>query len=136
MEFQIREYKNYNRQEILALYQIAGWSNYTSDPDMLEEAYRHSLKIYAAYIEEKLIGVIRVTGDGYSVIVIQDILVFPEYQRQGIGRALIRKILEEYQSVYQKILLTDNTPKTIQFYRSMGFSAVEDIECRALIKMW
>ena len=87
MEFQIREYKNYNRQEILALYQSAGWSNYTSDPDMLEEAYRHSLKIYAAYIEEKLIGVIRVTGDGYSVIVIQDILVFPEYQRQGIGRA-------------------------------------------------
>ena len=35
---------------------------------MLEEAYRHSLKIYAAYVEEKLIGVIRVTGDGYSVI--------------------------------------------------------------------
>lgn len=79
MEFQIREYKNYNKQEILALYQSAGWSNYTSDPDMLEEAYRHSLKIYAAYVEEKLIGVIPVTGDGYSVIAIQDILVFPEY---------------------------------------------------------
>ena len=96
--------------------------------------FEHSLKIYSAYIDNKVIGIIRIVGDGYSVILIQDILVYPEYQRKGIGTALLQHILEEYKNVYQKHLLTDNTPKTIQFYKSLGFVMDTDIECRTFSK--
>lgn len=30
----------------------------------------------------------------------EDILVYPEYQRNGIGTALLQKILDEYKNVY------------------------------------
>ena len=38
---------------------------------------------------------VRVVGDGASVILIQDLLVHPEYQRKGIGDQLMRAVLEK-----------------------------------------
>lgn len=98
--------------------------------------YENSLKIYAAYMNDKMAGIIRVVGDGFSVVFIQDLLVYPEYQRKGIGKALLEKILSEYKDVYQKHLLTDNTEKTIQFYKSIGFTMDTDMGCRAFSKIF
>ncbi len=134
MDYNIKEYCEYNEQEILPLYESVGWINYTKKPKMLKGAYNHSLKSYAAYTEEKLIGVIRVVGDGYSVVFIQDLLVYPEYQRQGIGAALLQRVMQEYQKVYQLHLFTENTEKTIDFYKSLGFVMDTDINCRAFSK--
>ena len=120
MEFTIKEYNEYHEQEILNLYKSVGWVNYVNHPEMLKNAYESSLKILGAYNGEKLLGIIRVVGDGYSIIYIQDIIVLPEYQHQGIGTALINKMTEIYKNVYQKVLLTDDTDKTIQFYQSVS----------------
>ena len=134
MEFLIKEYNTYNEKEILDLYSSVGWSNYTNRPEMLKNAYEHSLKSYGAYVDDKLAGIIRVVGDGYSVVFIQDLLIYPEYQRKGIGRALLQHVLQEYKDVYQKHLLTENTEKTIAFYKSIGFIMDTDMECRAFSK--
>lgn len=134
MEVFIKEYKEYNESEILKLYQSVGWTNYVNNPEMLKNAYENSLKIYAAYMNDKMAGIIRVVGDGFSVVFIQDLLVYPKYQRKGIGKALLEKILSEYKDVYQKHLLTENTEKTIQFYKSIGFTMDTDINCRAFSK--
>lgn len=136
MQLYIKEYSNYNEEEILTLYNSVGWSNYTSNPSMLAKAYKHSLKILGAYDAEKLVGIIRVVGDGYSIVYIQDIVVFPEYQRKGIGTLLLKKILLEYKNTYQKVLMTDNTEKTIQFYKSAGFMMDTDIDCIAFLKIY
>lgn len=86
------------------------------------------LRQYLEYKEE-LVGIIRVVGDGHSIIYIQDILVLPAYQRKGIGRLLLKNVLEKYSQVYQKVLLTDDQPKTKQFYESMGFRTADKFGC-------
>ena len=134
MDYNVKEYMDYNEQEILSLYESVGWDNYTKNPQMLKEAYLHSLRIYAAYVDNKLVGIVRVVGDGSSVVFVQDLLVYPEYQRQGIGTALLKAIMEEYRGVYQLHLLTDNTEKTVAFYKSLGFVMDTDINCRAFTK--
>ena len=137
MEFSIREYEKYNEEEILDLYAKVGWTNYTDKPDMLKNAYQNSLKIYGAYdTKDNLLGIIRAVGDGHSIVFVQDILILPEYQRLGIGTALMNKLLNEYKYVYQKSLMTDNTERSIQFYKSCGFEMDTDIECRAFIKVY
>lgn len=136
MPFTIKEYSIYNESEILNLYSSVNWSNYTQNPSMLKNAYKHSLKILGAYDADKLVGIIRAVGDGYSIIYIQDIIVLPEYQRKGIGTLLLDKILSEYKNVYQKALMTDNTEKTIQFYKSVGFTMDTDINSRAFLKIY
>ncbi len=134
MNFSIKEYNCYHESEILKLYESVGWTNYTTNPAMLKNAYHNSLKIFGAYDNEKLLGIIRVVGDGYSIVYIQDILVLPEYQRMGIGKALLEKILDEFKNVYQKALMTDNTEKTLGFYKSLGFHMDTEVACRAFIK--
>ena len=132
---EIKEYQTYNEQEIIDLYQSVGWTNYTSCPEMLEEAYKNSLCILGAFEKEKLVGVVRVVGDGISIVFVQDILVLPEYQRQGVGSALMRAILEKYASAYQVELLTDSTEKSKAFYSSVGLAPVGELGCSAYIRM-
>lgn len=136
MDFTIREYTTLIRKELLNLYNSVGWTNYTNNPQMLEKAYKNSLKVLGAYVGEKLVGIIRVVGDGHSVIYIQDILILSEYQHAGIGTALMKEVLEQYKDVYQKVLLTDNIEKNVQFYKSMGFDMDTDMNCRAFLKMY
>lgn len=131
MNVVIKEYGPYREEEILALYRQVGWTNYTDRPDMLKRAFANSLRILGAYENQRLLGLVRVVGDGHSVILIQDLLVLPEYQRQGIGTALVKQILKEYAQVYQTHVLTDNTEKTVQFYKSLGFVMDTDMDCRA-----
>ena len=35
-------------EDVLHLYQAVGWTNYTNQPEMLEQALSHSLAIYVA----------------------------------------------------------------------------------------
>ncbi len=118
-----KQYINYKQEEIIKLYLSVGWINYTERPEMLKEAYSNSLYMIGAYDGDNLIGIIRVVGDGHSIIYIQDIIVQPDYQRRGIGKDLLERVLEKYAHVYQKILLTMNEEKTVKFYESVGFEA-------------
>lgn len=124
---EIREYLQYKETEILHLYSSVGWTAYTDHPETLRKGFENSLLVLAAYEDDQLLGIIRVVGDGYTVVWIQDILVLPEQQGKGIGSALIRKVLERFRHVRQIELATDNTPKTIAFYKSQGFQDL--VEC-------
>ena len=134
MNFIIKKYSDYKKEEVLALYESVGWSNYTNRPDMLSQAFQHSLVIYGAYDQEKLIGLIRMVGDGYSVILFQDILILPQYQGMGVGTTLLNYVLNEYEDVYQKLLFTEQTPETIGFYKSLGFHMDTEFGCCGFMK--
>ncbi len=131
----IREYTDYSGAEITALYTAVGWSAYTEKPDTLREAFRNSMLVLAAWEGEKLTGIIRAVGDGCTVIFIQDLLVLPEYRRRGIGSALLKSVLDRYPRVRQIELVTDNTPGTVAFYRSLGFRELSGINCCGFMKI-
>ena len=121
-------------EAILPLYEAVGWTNYTQNPTMLKEAYKNSLHILAALNEEgKLVGVLRAVGDRASILFIQDILVYPEYQHQGIGTKLLQQTLEKYKNVYQIQLATDDSSKTVSFYESNGFTSLTSLNCVSFI---
>ena len=132
---EIREYRVYQGEEILRLYTSVGWSAYTRQPQVLHQGLENSLLTLAAYEDQTLLGIIRCVGDGYTIVLIQDILVFPEHQRKGIGTALVKAMLERYAHVRQIQLATDNTPKTVAFYRSLGFREMSEIGCCGFMKM-
>ena len=134
MEVILKEYTGYNEEEILGLYASLGWTNYTDKPEMLKNAYLNSLKIYGAYVDDKLVGIIRAVGDGFSVLFIQDLLVHPDFQRNGIGTLLLKRMLKEYENVYQMHLITEDSEKTISFYKSLGFTDNSDVNCKAFSK--
>ena len=65
-------------------------------------------------------------SDAATICYLQDVLVLPDEQRNGIGRALVQAILDRYRTVRQKVLLTDDEPGQRAFYESLGFSETRD----------
>ncbi|EGP70151.1 GNAT family N-acetyltransferase [Streptococcus mitis] len=116
-------------EDVLHLYQAAGWTNYTNQPQMLEQALSHSLVIYLALDGDAVVGLIRLVGDGFSSVLVQDLIVLPSYQRQGIGSALMKEALEDYKDTYQVQLVTEETEKNLGFYRFMGFEILSTYNC-------
>jgi GNAT superfamily N-acetyltransferase len=132
---EIRAYTEYNEAEILGLYASVGWTAYTDDPAALRNGFANSLLTLAAYEEAALAGLIRVVGDGHTIVFVQDILVRPQFQRRGIGSVLLQAVLNRYAGVRQIELLTDDTPETAAFYRSMGFRELTELGCRGFMKI-
>ena len=119
--------------DVLHLYQAVGWTNYTNQPQMLEQSLAHSLAIYVARDGEKIVGLVRLVGDGFSSVFVQDLIVLPSYQRQGIGSDLMKEALGDYKDAYQVQLVTDQTEKTLGFYRSLGFETLSTYDCTGMI---
>jgi len=77
---------DYNR-----LRAAVGWGVY--DRELVERALPPSLYGVCAYESDELVGMARVIGDGGMVYYIQDVIVLPGHQRQGIGTTLMDKIM-------------------------------------------
>ena len=119
--------------DVLHLYQAVGWTNYTNQPQMLEQSLTHSLAIYVARDGEEIVGLVRLVGDGFSSVFVQDLIVLPSYQRQGIGSTLMKQALSDYKDAYQVQLATEETEKTLGFYRSLGFETLSSFQCTGMI---
>ena len=129
----IRKQEIVKLEDVLHLYQAAGWTNYTNQPQMLEQALSHSLVIYLALDGDAVVGLIRLVGDGFSSVLVQDLIVLPNYQCQGIGSALMKEALENFKEAYQVQLATEQTEKNLGFYRSMGFETLSTYDCTGMI---
>ena len=131
----ITEYKSDDETGLLELYNSVGWRGYYGQPERLKQAFAGSLCVLGAYAGTELVGLCRVVGDGITVVFLQDILIKPEFQRQGIGRRLIAAMLHRYRNVRQFHLMTDDLPSTVGFYKAVGFLPAEELHYRAFSRL-
>ena len=129
----IRRQEIVKLEDVFHLYQAVSWTNYTYQPQMLEQALSHSLAIYLAHDGDAVVGLVRLVGAGFSSIFVQDLIVLPSYQRQGIGSDLMKEALGDYKDAYQIQLVTEQTEKTLRFYRSLGFETLSTFDCTGMI---
>lgn len=123
-----------NVEDIRNLYDDANWSSYTNDMTRLMGAINNSLFVISAWDKNKLVGLVRIIGDGITIIYIQDIIILKSYKRNGIGTYLINSVCKEYESVRQKVLLTDDTPESRGFYESLEFSSCDKGQLVSFVK--
>lgn len=115
-------------EEVLRLYEAVGWSAYTRQPDALMEAIRKSTWVITARSGEHLVGLIRTLSDYRAVNYIQDIIVDPAFQGQGIGRALVERIISRFSDARTHILLTDDEDRQHHFYQALGFKDIASLK--------
>ena len=117
--------KNIKIEQLERLYNDVEWYAYTKDLEVLQNAIEQSLEVKSAWNGEELVGLIRIVGDGLTIIYIQDILVLKAYQNQGIATQLMQQVLKKYKNVRQKILLTEEAPDVRHFYEKSGFQSCD-----------
>lgn len=127
--------KNISRKQLGKLYNDVQWYAYTNDLTLLQQAMLQSLDVISVWDGEELVGLIRVVGDGLTIIYIQDILVLSAYQNRGIATQLMQQILKKYKDVRQKVLLTEEAANVRHYYEKNGFQSCDKGSLVAFAKL-
>ena len=82
-------------EQYFSLFETTGWNReYQASPEELMRALANTQFVVAAYDDGKLIGFGRVLTDGVLHAMIYEMIVHPDYQGQGIGTQILRKIVQ------------------------------------------
>jgi ribosomal protein S18 acetylase RimI-like enzyme len=96
-----------------------GWTAYTAEPDALIRGLAAST-VLTVRRHGRLVGLARVISDGETIAYLQDLIVDPDHQRHGIGRALLSEALQHFGHCRQFFLTTGVEDPARAFYASMG----------------
>jgi predicted N-acetyltransferase YhbS len=91
------------------------------DVPRIEEMLKHANLICTAWDGDKLVGVARSVTDFAYCCYLSDLAVDETYQRQGIGKELIRCTQSRLHPRASLILLA--APKAVSYYPRIGFNA-------------
>lgn len=114
--------------EVIELYAANGWSS-ASKPKQLLSALRGSHSFATARVDARLVGLVNAISDGSLVAYFPHMLVHPDWQRRGVGRQLMKAMLERYGHLHQLMLTADGD--AVAFYEAMGFS-----RAGPMVPMW
>lgn len=122
-------------ESIKDIYRKESWTAYLKDDEKLKRAYDNSLYIIGAFDDSKLIGLIRCIGDGEHILVVQDLIINPEYQKRGIGTYLFKTIMQRYSEVRMFMVITDiEDIVDNKFYQSFNLKKLEDMKMIGYIR--
>ncbi len=114
-------------EAIKYIYKKESWNAYLKDDEKLIRAFDNSLYTVGAFDDDRLIGFIRCVGDGEHILLVQDLIITPEYQKRGIGTYLFKSIMEKYSDVRSFIVITDiDDVVDNKFYQSFNFKKIQD----------
>ena len=120
---------NADPRQIRDIYIDAGWweSEYDKNISFLDRIVMGSFCFVGAFDESgRLVGMGRALSDGCSDAYIQDISVLKSHRGKGIGRRIVRKIVEHLNSCGVDWIGLVGEPGTEKFYRSMHFNRMQD----------
>lgn len=107
----------------LCLYRSVGWD--APGLDQIEKALEGSLATFCACDGDMPVGMARLMGDGGMSFYIKDFAVLPDYQGQGVGRALMNAmeswIKEQLQPGWAVSLELISSKGREFFYAKLGF---------------
>jgi len=108
--------------EYYALFQSTGWTfRRPVTPDVLALSLEKSWFCVFAYDGPKLVGSGRVVTDGWLHAIIYDMMVLPAYQRQGIGREIMRRLLQKCLDAQIGTIQLFCAEGKQAFYEKLGF---------------
>lgn len=108
---------NVDWHELAELYRRAPLG--TKEPGRLKTAFGNSLFRCFVRDGQRLIGVGRALADGCDCSYICDVALLPEHQGQGLGKAIVSRLVE-LSAGHRKIILYC-VPGKEGFYKSLGF---------------
>jgi GNAT superfamily N-acetyltransferase len=114
-------------EQIKQLYLSNGWID-AGDGDfeiLINRIVSHTFCFVIARDEGRLIGMGRSLSDGVSDAYIQDVTVFPQYRKQGIGGRIISFLVEYMHGQGIGWIGLISEPGYESFYQGQGFQVMQ-----------
>ena len=112
--------------KVTAMLTEAYWCAGITQSEVLFGAQNSTL-VVGAYLNDELVGYLRVISDRVRFAYVLDVIVDSRYQKQGIGQGMVRYALghEKLKLVYQWLLRTRSAQGV---YSKVGFRTIEHPE--------
>jgi len=108
---------------ILTLYRRAPLLRPVKDAERIWEMFENSSLVLTAWHDSHLVGIARVLSDGVINSYLCDLAVEPDVQGLGVGKALIKQVVERCTGT--ELLLRDSDIST-GYYARLGFKQVSN----------
>ena len=138
MTFEITRYSTKFQDEVVELWKKCNLIVSQNDPveDIMKKVDFQPDLFFVGLMNDRVIGSIMVGYEGHRGW-INYLAVFPEFQRQGYGRELVQKAIDELKRIgCLKVNLQvrrTNTP-VIDFYKRLGFKEDEVVSLGMRLK--
>lgn len=104
------------------LFNTTGWNkSYQASQTELQKAIEQSWFIVCAYQDNQLVGVGRVVSDGVLYAMIYDLIVHPDFQKQGIGSRLLNHCLQACEQANIRSIQLFSAKGKVEYYQKRGF---------------
>ena len=110
-------------ERIVTLFRRAPLLRPVSDPAQLWKMFEQSSHVLTAWHDKQLVGIARVLSDGVLNSYLCDLAVEPDVQGLGIGKTLIKQVVELCDGT--ELLLRDSDIST-GYYARLGFKRVSN----------
>jgi GNAT superfamily N-acetyltransferase len=108
--------------QFAALFETTGWNDERHrSPQELHQALQSSWYAVSAYHGKRLVGFGRVISDGVLHALIVEMIVAPDYQRQGIGHAILNDLVARCRSASIEDIQLFCAKGKAEFYLKHGF---------------
>jgi GNAT superfamily N-acetyltransferase len=109
--------------ELEELCDAVGWSR--RPLRKVKKAIQHSFMVVSMWEQRgarrRLIGFSRATSDHAFNATIWDVVVHPDFQGKGLGKALMKQIIKKLRNEDISNITLFADPHVLDFYRSLGF---------------
>ena len=112
-------------EQALQLYKDSGIYNKQWTLERMKLTLQNSSILLCSYNESRLVGIARGITDFHWIAHLSHLAVHPDYQGQGIGKELIKKINQRLGNGVA--LMVHSDPKAKKFYENLGFEIYDDV---------
>jgi len=124
MAIQYRDNVNLKADELASLFSKSGIRRPIGDLNRIQRMIDNANLTITAWDGERLVGVARALTDFSYCCYLSDLAVDGDYQKQGIGRELVRRIKNAIGEEATLVLVS--APEAMPFYPKIGLKAIEN----------
>jgi len=110
--------------EIIEVYNSSGLNRPIADPRRIAGMYANSNLVVTAWDDDLLVGISRALTDFHYCCYLSDLAIRKEYQKQGIGKELVRLTKEAIGPSSMLLLLA--APTAMEYYPKIGMDTLNN----------
>ena len=126
MRVEYRDKKDLPCNELYQLFLAVGWAKEDETTQAMIDNFNigfiNSTFVFSAWVDEHLVGCVRVLSDLHFRSIIYDLAVLPGFQNKGIGKELVQRCINACESS-EWLVQTDMAKG---FYEKIGFKENAD----------
>jgi len=112
-------------EDIKALYKVCNWDWLNSDEEM-RQCFHNSFTLYGGYSDSKLVCFGRVISDKGIYAFLVDVMVNPEYRKNGFANVLVNYLRDDLKNKNIKVIQLLSSEEGKGLYLKSGFKACPD----------